>query len=242
MNFTNWDAGQPDNSGGREDCIHLNQPDASKWNDAPCNQRNIIVCQGTEEQTSEVHRESIQTFIYGGSHDVEEKLEDMKSELKALKEAHVGTNPKWAENMKAHLDQVTKELNTLAEANKRNSENSKQSANLELELNKVKKDLDEMTEEKKRNSENATAGYDMVAKFDKIKMELEDVLQENKILSESYKEKEISFQQGKSQMTIFFWTILITIFILVTATLVSWKIRSKREAFGVSFSPNVVVE
>jgi len=37
MNFSNWIPGQPNNSGGEEDCVHMaGSLDYGKWNDAPC--------------------------------------------------------------------------------------------------------------------------------------------------------------------------------------------------------------
>ena len=38
VNYTNWDAGQPDNAYGVENCVHMWLGDG-KWNDLPCEHR-----------------------------------------------------------------------------------------------------------------------------------------------------------------------------------------------------------
>ena len=42
MTWTNWNAGEPNNSGG-EDCAEINAPFA-KWNDIPCSIPRGFVC------------------------------------------------------------------------------------------------------------------------------------------------------------------------------------------------------
>ena len=43
--FTDWHAGQPDNSGGKEHCLHLYVSFDYHWNDAPCSGSKRYVCE-----------------------------------------------------------------------------------------------------------------------------------------------------------------------------------------------------
>lgn len=43
--FTDWLPGQPTNSGGREDCLHIFSSYQYKWNDAPCENKYSYVCE-----------------------------------------------------------------------------------------------------------------------------------------------------------------------------------------------------
>ena len=42
VSFTLWSEGQPDNSGGEEDCVHINYP--TRWNDIRCHYTHHSVC------------------------------------------------------------------------------------------------------------------------------------------------------------------------------------------------------
>ncbi|XP_065145817.1 ladderlectin-like [Paramisgurnus dabryanus] len=42
--FTTWCSGQPDNNGGKENCLHLNYTDKHCWNDAPCSTAMNYIC------------------------------------------------------------------------------------------------------------------------------------------------------------------------------------------------------
>ncbi|XP_048449545.1 C-type lectin BML-2-like [Rhincodon typus] len=42
-NFVNWATGQPDNSRGAEDCVHLTAT-TFNWNDLPCNSQLCFLC------------------------------------------------------------------------------------------------------------------------------------------------------------------------------------------------------
>jgi len=45
MNFTNWDPGQPDYSGGDEACVNIWADRGSRWNDYPCSQKMCFICE-----------------------------------------------------------------------------------------------------------------------------------------------------------------------------------------------------
>ena len=42
--YTDWYAGQPSNTGGKEHCLDL-RVDWYRWNDAPCSELNRYVCE-----------------------------------------------------------------------------------------------------------------------------------------------------------------------------------------------------
>ncbi|XP_033972086.1 lactose-binding lectin l-2-like [Trematomus bernacchii] len=42
--FVSWSSGQPDNTGGTEDCVHTNYGPVNKWNDLPCSNTHPSVC------------------------------------------------------------------------------------------------------------------------------------------------------------------------------------------------------
>lgn len=42
---TNWLSGEPNNSGGGEDCLHINYKKVGKWNDVGCNRKYPFHCQ-----------------------------------------------------------------------------------------------------------------------------------------------------------------------------------------------------
>ncbi|XP_070702759.1 lactose-binding lectin l-2-like [Pempheris klunzingeri] len=44
VKFVFWSAGQPDNSGNNEDCVHSNFGTDVKWNDHQCSQTFTFVC------------------------------------------------------------------------------------------------------------------------------------------------------------------------------------------------------
>ncbi|XP_051245840.1 lactose-binding lectin l-2-like [Dicentrarchus labrax] len=45
VDFVLWDAGQPDNAGGHENCGHTNYGPKLKWNDYPCSKLFTFVCE-----------------------------------------------------------------------------------------------------------------------------------------------------------------------------------------------------
>ncbi|XP_065145791.1 galactose-specific lectin nattectin-like [Paramisgurnus dabryanus] len=44
FDLTNWCSGQPDNSGGKEDCLEINFSNNHCWNDAPCSTTMSYIC------------------------------------------------------------------------------------------------------------------------------------------------------------------------------------------------------
>ena len=46
--YTHWNSGEPNNSGGSEDCVHtLGRSHGYRWNDLPCNYHVPYVCETT---------------------------------------------------------------------------------------------------------------------------------------------------------------------------------------------------
>ncbi|KAK2560026.1 Ladderlectin [Acropora cervicornis] len=45
-NYQNWDDGNPSNTGGSEDCVHVQGHRYGKWNDLTCSRTNpVAICQ-----------------------------------------------------------------------------------------------------------------------------------------------------------------------------------------------------
>ncbi|KAM4549917.1 ladderlectin-like [Fundulus diaphanus] len=44
FNFRYWNAGEPNNAGGPESCVHTNWGPARKWNDKLCTEKYAFVC------------------------------------------------------------------------------------------------------------------------------------------------------------------------------------------------------
>lgn len=45
MAFTDWSSGQPDNSGGYENCLEIRAAMNFKWNDGKCWELNNFICE-----------------------------------------------------------------------------------------------------------------------------------------------------------------------------------------------------
>ncbi|CAC5389919.1 unnamed protein product [Mytilus coruscus] len=45
FNYTDWYPGQPDNSGGNENCVHMYAAWSLKWNDDPCKTAYRFICE-----------------------------------------------------------------------------------------------------------------------------------------------------------------------------------------------------
>ncbi|XP_060605564.1 perlucin-like protein [Ruditapes philippinarum] len=45
--FTDWEKGQPDNYLGNEDCVHVHASRNFVWNDKPCSDRILSICEET---------------------------------------------------------------------------------------------------------------------------------------------------------------------------------------------------
>ncbi|XP_037021657.2 pulmonary surfactant-associated protein D-like isoform X1 [Artibeus jamaicensis] len=41
--YSNWNSGEPNNSGGEEDCVEIY--DNGKWNDKSCGERRLVICE-----------------------------------------------------------------------------------------------------------------------------------------------------------------------------------------------------
>jgi len=44
VNFSSWNPGEPNNSGGSEECVHTNWGTDKKWNDKECSFKYSFVC------------------------------------------------------------------------------------------------------------------------------------------------------------------------------------------------------
>ena len=44
VDFTKWSAGEPNNAGGAEHCVHIHGVEASVWNDIPCDVLRPYIC------------------------------------------------------------------------------------------------------------------------------------------------------------------------------------------------------
>ena len=51
LTYTNWNPGQPDDSGNNEDCVLLWNKYEFKWNDAPCSLKRSFICGGGIKST-----------------------------------------------------------------------------------------------------------------------------------------------------------------------------------------------
>ena len=51
MNFTYWNQGQPDNSGGHENCVNIWPNHNYEWNDEECNKQYCFVCENRNIDT-----------------------------------------------------------------------------------------------------------------------------------------------------------------------------------------------
>lgn len=45
VTYTDWHAGQPDNSGGHEDCLEIEKVYSYQWNDSLCTVTNGYICE-----------------------------------------------------------------------------------------------------------------------------------------------------------------------------------------------------
>ena len=45
MDFKFWNHGQPDNSGGQENCVNIWANQNYEWNDEPCDNLHCFVCE-----------------------------------------------------------------------------------------------------------------------------------------------------------------------------------------------------
>ena len=45
LTYTNWNIGQPNNSGNNEDCVFLLNQHELKWGDAPCSTKKFFICE-----------------------------------------------------------------------------------------------------------------------------------------------------------------------------------------------------
>lgn len=45
VSFTGWNSGQPDNSVGKEDCVHFHSPYNYNWNDGNCETALGSICE-----------------------------------------------------------------------------------------------------------------------------------------------------------------------------------------------------
>lgn len=45
LTFTDWAPGEPNNTGGNEDCLLLLPNTAYQWNDATCSTRSLYICE-----------------------------------------------------------------------------------------------------------------------------------------------------------------------------------------------------
>lgn len=45
VTYTEWDSGEPSNSGGGEDCVHFIANQGTEWNDLGCSTSQNYVCE-----------------------------------------------------------------------------------------------------------------------------------------------------------------------------------------------------
>ena len=53
VSYSHWYKGEPNNSGGNEDCGHMFPP-AGKWNDAPCYSSHHYLCETNGKETLKI--------------------------------------------------------------------------------------------------------------------------------------------------------------------------------------------
>jgi hypothetical protein len=44
LDFTRWDAGEPSDADGTDDCIRLRPLASGDWNDLPCDEQQPYIC------------------------------------------------------------------------------------------------------------------------------------------------------------------------------------------------------
>lgn len=52
MSYSNWNSGEPNNSGD-EDCVHILE-DINKWNDLSCASTNPYICQKPQGKSEDI--------------------------------------------------------------------------------------------------------------------------------------------------------------------------------------------
>ncbi|XP_052353462.1 macrophage mannose receptor 1-like isoform X1 [Oncorhynchus keta] len=51
--YVNWEATEPNNAGGKEDCVFMRR--SGQWNDAPCNFQHFFICNGMNNSKESFH-------------------------------------------------------------------------------------------------------------------------------------------------------------------------------------------